>query len=157
MHLMTRGSLPMLRYSSLSEGITRGRQRLIAITRQDFGFDLKAWHDHLALTKSYNYRSMQRPGTYPQSILDALDDPEWVAAAELAERSQLLAKLVADDDRERNAITTAERRWAGRERPCPKCSHTFRSAGDRGQCPSCNNVFFASHPDGDHNWWQNGG
>ena len=157
MFLMTRGSLPMLSYESLAEGITRGRQRLIAITRRDFGFDLKAWHNHLALTKSYNYRSIERPGTYPKSILDALDDPDWIAATEFAERTQLLDTLVEDDRRKQDAIATAEREWAGRNRTCPQCKASFPSVGDRSQCPACYHIFFASHPDGDPNWWQHDG
>lgn len=157
MFLMTHGSLPMLSYDSLAEGITRGRQRLVSITRHDFGFDLKAWHDHLALTKSYNYRSIERPGTYPNSVLEALDDPEWIAATEFAERTQLLARLNADDKMQKDAIATAERAWADRDRSCPRCNTNFQSVGDRGQCPSCYHVFYASHPDGDPNWWRNGG
>jgi hypothetical protein len=157
MFLMTHGSLPMLSYESLAEGITRGRQRLVAITRHDFGFDLKAWHDHLALTKSYNYGSIERPGTYPKSVLDALDDPDWIAATEFAARTQLLSKLIAADKQQRYATATVEREWAYRERPCPQCNTIFESVGDRGQCPTCYCVFFASHPDDGPNGWRYGG
>ncbi|WP_144057334.1 hypothetical protein [Novipirellula maiorica] len=157
MFLMTHGALPMLTYDTLAEGITRGRQRLVELTHQDFCFDLKAWHDRLARTKSYNYRSIERPGVYPKSLLDVLHDPDWIAAVEFAEQTQLFDKLVADDAKMRQATADAERRWAGRDRFCPKCGATFHSVGDRGQCPVCYHTFFVSHPDGDPDWWRDDG
>ena len=51
-------------------------------------------------------------------------------------------------------IEDAQNSWGGNARECPKCGYSFRSVGDRGQCPKCCRVFFASHPDGDENWWR---
>ena len=79
------------------------------------------------------------------------------AAVTIAEQTQLFDKLVADDKKIRQVTADAEREWAGRERVCPKCDVSFRSVGDRGQCPACYHTFFASHPDGDPNWWRNVG
>jgi hypothetical protein len=47
MSLMIHGSLPMMEYDSLAEGITRGRQQLMRITAHDYAYDLRAWHNYL--------------------------------------------------------------------------------------------------------------
>ncbi len=50
--LMIHGSHPMSPYASRAEGYARGRQRLVQLTRQDFGYDLHAWHDYLTKTNA---------------------------------------------------------------------------------------------------------
>lgn len=40
-----------------------------------------------------------------------------------------------------------DRRWAGHERRCPQCAHTFLALGDVSVCPQCNHPFLASDVD----------
>jgi hypothetical protein len=147
----------MISYPTKAEGIARGRYLLIKYTRQDFGYDLKAWHDHLATTKQYSPTSRNKAGTYPEGILNALDDPNWIEAVRIAETTALLERIQNEEQQLRQATHHAERQWGGKERECPKCHTTFKSVQDLGQCPQCAFMFFASHPDGDADWWRNAG
>ena len=151
---MTRGSAPMMSYPTLAEGIAQGRHLLIKCTRQDFGYDLRAWHDHIAEAKSDVPHSRSKPGVYPTSILESLENPDWIEAVRIAESTSVLDKIQSDERKQWRATDEAERFWGGRDRECPKCNRTFRSVRDRGQCPDCRYVFFASHPDGAADWWR---
>ncbi len=64
---------------------------------------------------------------------------------------------LADEHYQRQvaAREDAERRWAGKERECPKCKTRFTSVQNKGVCPECQYVFYASCPElGDVLWWQ---
>ena len=41
-----------------------------------------------------------------------------------------------------------ERRWAGKERSCPKCGTKFSSVQNLGVCPGCRHQFRASQVGG---------
>jgi hypothetical protein len=144
----------MMSFPTLSEGIARGRLMLKTYTQQDFGYDPKAWHDHLAETKRYYFRSRSRPGVYPQDVLSVLENPDWIDAVRTAESTLLMEQIQKEQRDMRDAIDRAEREWSGKLRKCPKCQATFKSVGDRGQCPPCRHLFYASHPAGDPEWWR---
>lgn len=151
---MIRGSLPMMPYDSLAEGIARGRQHLVRITHKDFGYDLHAWHDYLTETNDGGYNWSRRHPGYPKEIECAVSDPDWQQAVALAESDCLLERLTERDTRQRRAVDRAEREWAGKTRPCPRCGTGFKSVRDRGQCPGCAYIFYASHPEtGQEMWW----
>lgn len=152
MRLLTRGLTLFESYSTLAEGIARGRLALKTYTRQDFGYDPKRWHDFLAQKKLYSFQSRLKPGIYPDWVLAAVDSPEWLEAVRIAESTLLLERFEQEQNDRRNAIAQAEREWSRKERACPKCETIFKSVGDRGQCPQCGHVFFASHP-GDADLW----
>ena len=154
MRLLTTGSAPTMSYTSLADGIARGRFILIKCTHLDFGYDVKAWHDFLATKDSYSYRSREKPGNYPDAILKSLANPAWREAVQIATSMSILERMQDEDREYHDAVTHANRVWRGRPRQCPKCSDTFKSIQDRGQCPKCRFDFHASHPDGDPNWWR---
>ena len=154
MRLLTSGSAPTMSFTSRAEGIARGRLLLIKSTHQDFGYNLKAWHDYLATTKAYAYRSRKKHGVYPDSILRSLDDPTWRDAVHIAESTSILERIQSEDRDYRAAVIRADLDWGGKNRQCPKCNTTFKSIQDRGQCPQCRFDFHASHPDGNPNWWR---
>ncbi len=154
MSLMIRGSLPMMRYSSRAEGMARGLQYLRRASRTDFGYDLRAWHDHLIETDAGGYKWSNKHRSYPKQIETALLDPEWLAAAHEAEASNLCNELTARDKRQRDVQYAAEREWSGKPRVCPKCETEFTSVQNKGQCTTCGFMFYASHPDsGNEMWW----
>lgn len=146
MRLLTTGAAPTMSFTSLAEGIARGRLLLIKFTRRDFGYNLKAWHDYLASTNAYADRSRKKPGIYPESILRSLDDQAWRDAVQIAESTSILERLQNEDREYRAAVTRANCEWRGKPRQCPKCNTTFKSIQDRGQCPQCRFDFHASHP-----------
>ncbi len=154
MRLLTTGSAPTMSFTSLAEGIARGRFLLINCTRRDFGYNLKAWHDYLASKNAYEYRSRKKPGLYPETILRSLDDQAWRDAVRIAETTSILERLQNEDREYRAAVSRANCEWRGRQRQCPKCNTTFKSIQDRGQCPQCRFDFHASHPDGNPDWWR---
>ena len=89
MSLMIRGSLPMMRYSSRVEGMARGLQYLRRASRTDFGYDLRAWHEHLLETDAGGYKWSNNYRAYPKQIESALSDPEWLAAAQERRKRQI--------------------------------------------------------------------
>ena len=127
---------------------------LIRCTRCDFGYDAKAWHDHLAERKLYSYQSRMKPGVYPEGLLRATDDPSWNAAVQVAESEMLHERIQNEQRQYRLAQDRTDKQWAGKTRACPKCDTTFNSRQDRGQCPDCGHIFYASHPDGNNDWWR---
>jgi hypothetical protein len=156
MSLMIHGSMPMMPFGSRAEGIARGRQDLIRITRKDFRYDLRAWHDYLTETNEGGYKWGNRHRGIAKAIETAQSDADWQQAVEFAVSQSLLEQLSERDDRQREAVDRAERQWAGKIRTCPKCGTEFRSVRNRGQCPSCSHIFFASHPEtGRKMWWTN--
>ena len=154
MSLMIHGCLPMGAYDSRSEGIARGRQQLMKITKQDFGYDLRAWHSHLITTNTGGYKWRNGHRSYAKEIEIAITDSDWRLSVATAESESLLERLTESDLRSRNAVEQGEREWAGKPRNCPDCETQFTSVRDRGQCPSCGHIFYASHPDlGNVMWW----
>lgn len=138
----------------MAEGIAHGRLMLIRCARQDYGYDPKAWHDHLAELKLYASRSRMKPGVYPVGVLRATGDSKWRDAVQLAESEELLERIQSEQRHYLNACDRADGKWAGKARTCPACNTAFTSRQDRGQYPECGLIFFASHPDGNDNWWR---
>src|SRR5262245_4594452 len=66
------------------KAIARGRWELKKSTGQDFGFDLRAWHQHLIATQSEEYCHPYAWRTVSPAIERAIED---------AERLQLVAAL----------------------------------------------------------------
>jgi hypothetical protein len=154
MSLMIRGSLPMMQYKTLPEGIARGRMGLIQTTGQDFGYDLRAWHNYLIETEAGGYKWAGGHRRYAKEIEGAMANDQWLRSVDSAETESLLERLTEQEDRQRAAHERAEREWAGKLRCCPKCAIEFRSVRDRGQCPRCGHIFYASHPMlGNVMWW----
>jgi rubrerythrin len=123
--------------------MARGLQQLRMMTRADFGYDLNAG----------GYKWSNKHRGYPKQIEDALADPEWIAAAEMAESTNLCDELTARDKRQRDAQDVAEREWSGKSRACPNCQTGFTSVQNKGQCPNCRHMFHASHPEGGNDMW----
>lgn len=149
-----RGSSRIRSYPTVAEGIAQGRHMLIKYTRRDFGYDLKAWHDHLATTKTDSPYSRRKPSVYSKELLAALDSSVRIEAVRIAQSMSLLERIQSEERQQRDATLRAEREWSGKQRPCPKCNTTFKSVQDRGQCPKCGFMFFASHPNNDPDWWR---
>ena len=144
----------MMQYAARAEGIARGRQWLVRITQQDFGYDLRAWHDHLTETNAGGYKWSNKHRGYPKQIESILADADWQSDVAFAVAESLFERLTDRDLRQRRAIDLAQREWAGKTRPCPKCGAEFKSVGDRGQCTNCTHIFYASHPAlGNVMWW----
>jgi hypothetical protein len=70
---------PRLRLDSLTERIRYGHDFLVKITRQDFGYDLQAWHDYLKESREGGY-TYGRNIALPAIMRDALQSPTWQAA-----------------------------------------------------------------------------
>jgi ribosomal protein S27AE len=132
--------------ASLAEGIARGRLGLTQITGCDFGYDIKAWFDHLAQHKMYDIACRSKPGNYPGFVLTALENPDWLNAVEQAEAGLEFETIRKELQRSQSARRDAELKWSGQERTCPKCKTSFTSIKDRGQCTQCGFVFLASNP-----------
>lgn len=154
MSLLLGRSLPTMRIHSRTERIALGRQWLVRITREDFGYDARAWHDHLLETDAGGYKWSNQHRGFPTAIETAMADEVWQACVAEAESTDLCHKLINRDERQRDAVDRAEREWSGKSRVCPNCSTSFESAQDKGQCPNCGQVFYASHPEsGNDSWW----
>lgn len=74
---------PMLRREndSIDAVIRDGRDFLRKISRQDFGYDLQAWHDYLKESRVGGY-TYARTIVLPKCMASALARPEWQAAVE---------------------------------------------------------------------------
>src|SRR3954470_9547426 len=70
--------IPRVRAQSLRERVQEGHDFLVRLTGRDFGYDLRAWHDHLKESQrgSYTYRNVELPSI----MRDALASPSWQAA-----------------------------------------------------------------------------
>ena len=71
--------LPRTQHLSLSDRIREGHDFLVKLTRQDFGYDLQAWHDHLKESREGGY-TYGRNIELPRIMRDALESPAWQAA-----------------------------------------------------------------------------
>jgi len=71
---------------SLSEKMREGRERLMSITRKDYGYDLAAWHNHLKESREGGY-TYGRNIVLPKVMQAALASTEWrETAAQLIEK-----------------------------------------------------------------------
>jgi peptidoglycan/xylan/chitin deacetylase (PgdA/CDA1 family) len=79
-----------------------GRERLRKLTGQDFGYDLKRWHEHLLGTDAGGYRHPYGWGVVRPAIEQVLDDEDRLRLVEMLGRqprrlsSEGLAVLVVD-------------------------------------------------------------
>jgi hypothetical protein len=64
---------------SLLKRIQRGQDFLVSITREDFGYDLQAWHNHLKESREGGY-TYRRNIVLPRIMQAALQAPEWQEA-----------------------------------------------------------------------------
>lgn len=135
------------------EQIARARDRLIDLTDRDFGYDPRAWYDHLVETGEGHFLFQDGHLELPEKIEAVTADPKWCEAVKLITELKLMEFLRQRDVRRESAQYEAEVEWRGRIRPCPKCGTEFKSVQDRGQCPGCAHVFCASHPGGPTDWW----
>jgi hypothetical protein len=75
-HLICGESLPTAREESLPERVRRGHDFLVSITGEDFGYDLKAWHNHLKESRQGGY-TYGRNIVLPRIMKAALQSTEW--------------------------------------------------------------------------------
>jgi len=66
---------------TLEERLRCGREWLVRITGQDFGFDLRRWHAYLCETNAGGYNWSNKGRGFSRRIELALEDPQWQAAA----------------------------------------------------------------------------
>jgi hypothetical protein len=64
----------------------RGREALVSITGQDFGFDLAGWHEHLRETDAGGYRWSNKHLGMPREIAATLANAEWQEARKQIEK-----------------------------------------------------------------------
>ena len=141
-------------FPSLAEGVARGRLWLTQITGHDFEYDVRRWFDYLASRKMYDIAGRTKPGNYPGFVLNALKNPDWIAAVATAEAESKFEMFREEVRLLQLARHNAELKWSGKERVCPKCNTTFNSIKDRGQCTHCGFVFLASNRSDDPDWWR---
>lgn len=73
---------------SLTDRIRHGREFLVRITRQDFGYDAMRWHDYLWDTDAGGYRWARRShGKWARVVEAAISSPEWQQAVRELEAS----------------------------------------------------------------------
>jgi hypothetical protein len=65
---------------TVAERIRRGREYLVELAKEDFGYDLHAWHDYLRATNAGGYRWSNGHLGMPRRIEAALASAEWRAA-----------------------------------------------------------------------------
>lgn len=73
---------------TIKERIAKGHRYLVAITREDLGFDPQRWHEYLRGTGAGGYRSGVGYLNVPKGIARALDNPEWLAAIAELQRGE---------------------------------------------------------------------
>ena len=61
---------------SLRQRIRRGRQFLVEICDEDFGYDLRRWHEHLKQSRDGGY-AWSRHIDLPRVMKEALASLEW--------------------------------------------------------------------------------
>ena len=63
---------------SLADLVKHGREFLVQITHQDFGYDAKSWHDYLWDSDAGGYRWGRRSREkWARQVEIAMLDPEW--------------------------------------------------------------------------------
>jgi hypothetical protein len=90
----------MPRECSLADRIRHGREFLVRITRQDFGYHAMRWHDHLWDTDAGGYRWGRRSrDKWARQVEAAISTLQWQQAVrELEARAE--AGAAADRPRE---------------------------------------------------------
>jgi hypothetical protein len=78
--------LPSLPEADTVERMRRGREALVSITGQDFGFDLVRWHEHLRETDAGGYRWSNKHLGMPRQIAVTLANAEWQDARKQIEK-----------------------------------------------------------------------
>src|SRR5262245_60860914 len=63
-------------HDSLAAGIRAGREMLVKLTGEDFGYDLAAWHAHLKESREGGY-TWARTVVLPNVMKEALASEEW--------------------------------------------------------------------------------
>jgi hypothetical protein len=90
MHSLLGHWLPMgmPREWSIADRIRHGREFLMRITRQDFGYDAMRWHNHLWDTDAGGYRWARRSrDKWARQVEAAISNPEWQQAVRELEAS----------------------------------------------------------------------
>lgn len=64
---------------ALLDHIREGHDLLVRMTDEDFGYDLRAWHDHLKESREGGY-AYGRNVILPRVMADALRSVEWQQA-----------------------------------------------------------------------------
>ena len=78
-------SLPRVTHESLEERIKRGHDFLVCITGKGFGYDLRAWHDHLKESRQGGY-THGRNIDLPKMMKAALASSAWQEAVRSLEK-----------------------------------------------------------------------
>jgi len=117
-----------------------------------------ALHDPSPTVVAYALQSLQecpewQKDKLPDSVLKRQEMVQWHSGCFGWKQSlgEGIAELTADHPQAQDPwerTKEAERRWAGRERSCPKCGASFVSVQDLGVCPKCQHRFRASQNDG---------
>lgn len=84
-HLCGR-KLPLDADETLSQRIRNGRDYLVKVSGQDFGYDLRAWHKHLSRSRDGGY-TWNTSIELPKIMAEALADPDWLFAIESLQTS----------------------------------------------------------------------
>lgn len=80
MTLLLGGFVARLSTGDLAADIRLGRKWLVDITGEDFGYDPRAWHDHLRATDAGGYRWSNKHLGFPKRIERATNDEDWQRA-----------------------------------------------------------------------------
>jgi len=113
-----------------------------------------ALHDPSPTVVAYAFQSLRecpewQKDKLPDSVFKRREEIQWHSGCFGWRRAlgEGLAELTADHPQAEDPwerTKEAERRWAGRERSCPKCRTVFMSVQDLGVCPKCQHRFRAS-------------
>lgn len=80
MRLLLGRNLPMGTPSQRIDNIRSGREWLVRLTRQDFGYDALKWHAHLWETDAGGYKWCRRSEEkWRRHAAEGAADPEWRA------------------------------------------------------------------------------
>jgi hypothetical protein len=80
MTLLLGGFVSRLSTGDLIADIQQGREWLVQVTGQDFGFDAWRWHAYLRASDEGGYRWSNKHLGMPRRIAEATHNPEWRAA-----------------------------------------------------------------------------
>lgn len=83
MTLLLGGFVARLSTGDLKVDIQRGREWLVRITNQDFGYDALRWHEYLWETDAGGYRwSRHSAVKWARRVQAGMSRPAWVAAVQ---------------------------------------------------------------------------
>lgn len=74
--------IPMMRFESLEKKLRKGREWLVSITGQDFGYDVARWHIHLIKTNAGGYKWSNKHNGFAAMVKLAMANPQWQMAVE---------------------------------------------------------------------------